>query len=649
MRAIAGNPYPGLRAFRQEDQDVFFGRTTDAATVADLWTANRLTILTGPPASGKTSLLLAGVYPLMPGRQSDVLPVGDLSHGLTVPLAALPEQDPYTMALLTSWAPAEVPTRFAGLAIGDFVSRLTRGRDRPLFASIDHLDDLVSDTGSASRTIRRRQFLADLARAFTEHRWLHLLIAARSEALDIIIDALGPGVRHIVRPLSVMAALDAVTKPAERAGRAFAEGTATALIDDLRTSRVTTPHGDRRLPEEHVEPALLQAVCHRLWDELPADVMNITQWDVREFGDVDTGLAAFCSRVVTEVAGEHDLTSKRLRTWLVKTFVTDKGTRGTAYEGPASTAEMPNAIARGLADRHLLASELKSSARWYQLLSDRLIEPLRHASDERTAVPAAGDFIRAAQRELALGHLDLAQRHAERALRTQPGLGARGHTESLLGNVAHERGNPADAYPHYREAASLLEAADDTSAAARALAAAGQCLLSIGRAREAVPDLRSAIERASFDSLPKVLLARALWELGESQTAIAILDEVLAIDGESPEALRARGEILADLGQARSALMDLGRLPAGNRAVTLAAHALALAGTGDHLRASQKMDDALAKAPWNGAVLLYAARAAALSNDMVSAGELARRAIDATDPPLSAAHLKAAASLARRP
>jgi recombinational DNA repair ATPase RecF len=44
---------------------MFFGRAEDAVTVLDLWMANRLTVVTGPPASGKTSLMLAGVYPLM--------------------------------------------------------------------------------------------------------------------------------------------------------------------------------------------------------------------------------------------------------------------------------------------------------------------------------------------------------------------------------------------------------------------------------------------------------------------------------------------------------------------------------------------------------------------------------------------------------
>jgi tetratricopeptide (TPR) repeat protein len=568
---------------------------------------------------------------------------------MAFPLPVLPEQNPLSFALLTSWAPAEVPTRFAGMSISDFVARLMRGSDRPLFAAIDQLDILVSDTGSAGRG-RRRQFLAELAKAFQDHPRLHLLLSGRSEALNLITSSIGSGARHMVRQLTSSEAFEAVTRPAGLAGRTFADGVAEQLIDDLRasSSSASAPmsYSERHQGGERVEPVLLQAVCHRLWEELPAGTTRITRWGIREFSDVDAGLAAFCSRVIMRVAGEHELSSSRLRTWLLKSFVTDEGTPATAHEGPAAIAGMPSAIARSLADRHLLASELRSSVRWYQLLSDRLVEPLRRAVDEHSASPAAGDFIAAAARELARGDLDLAQVHAERALRAQHTFRECGQARTLLGNVAHGQGYPGDAHPHYQEAAIMAEAADDTGAASWALAAAGRCLLSMGQAPAAVEMLRSATCRPPSDPLPQILLSRGLWELGEGRTAITILSAVLGIDGANPEALRARGEILADLGEARGAVRDLERAPTGDRPAALAAHGLALARLGDHPRASAKIHDAMAKAPWNGAVLYYAARAVALDGDAVSSRDLARRALDATDPPLSAAQCAPAAKLA---
>ena len=99
MNKIAGNPYPGSRAFNQADQTVFFGRDDDTRTIVDRWMTNRLTVVSGPVASGKTSLLHAGVYPAMPARRSRILPVGDLLHGMTFPFPALPDTNPFTLAL----------------------------------------------------------------------------------------------------------------------------------------------------------------------------------------------------------------------------------------------------------------------------------------------------------------------------------------------------------------------------------------------------------------------------------------------------------------------------------------------------------------------------------------------------------------------
>jgi len=159
MSKSADDPYPGSRAFQHADHGRFYGREADAAAVVGLWTAQPLTIVTGPVASGKTSLLQAGVYPLMSEKRPGPLPVGRISGGMTFPFAALPEHNPYTLALLRSWAPDEAPSRLAGLTVSDFVHGFTNHRGRPAFAAIDQVDDLVVDAPSGTRRGWRRQFL----------------------------------------------------------------------------------------------------------------------------------------------------------------------------------------------------------------------------------------------------------------------------------------------------------------------------------------------------------------------------------------------------------------------------------------------------------------------------------------------------------
>jgi len=85
------HPYVGLRPFRTEDADRFFGRATESHDVAALWQANRLTVVYGCSGVGKTSLLSAGVIPLLDPGSVEILPPGRVSHSSAFPLAALLE------------------------------------------------------------------------------------------------------------------------------------------------------------------------------------------------------------------------------------------------------------------------------------------------------------------------------------------------------------------------------------------------------------------------------------------------------------------------------------------------------------------------------------------------------------------------------
>jgi tetratricopeptide (TPR) repeat protein len=640
MSKIADNPYPGSRAFEQADRAFFFGRDTDTAAIVDLWMANRLTVVSGPVASGKSSLLRAGVYPAMPVKRSRVLPAGNLFHGMTFPFPALAEHNPFTLALLTSWSPEDVPTRLAGLSISDFVGRFARGEDGASYAAIDQVDDLTLGPRHGAQAKWRQQFLAELTQAMTDNPRLHLLLVTRGEALGLLTSAVGGGAQHQITALTRQDAVAAVTRPAQAAGRAVTEEAAYNLVDDLSTPGVAGPP-----PGDYVEPSLLQQVCWQLWEDLPPSVTEISDWTIREYSDADNALAVRCGQVIGEVAALYDIPSKQLRTWLVNNFVTDSGTRGGIHEGVRTTAGLPNAVPRSLLDRHLLTSEIDESVRYYRLLTRRLVEPLWKASVDRAAAPAAGQYLRAAERDLALGELDLAWTHGERALRAAPSLRERAQVESLLGNVEHRRGKPREALPHFRQAAELLQATGDTAAAAHQLAAIGRLLLAEGELTDALPELRAAAERAPNDLGLKTQLALTLWQLGDGRGAVAILNSVLAINGGHAEAMRARGEILADLGEARNAMLDLDRMTPG-RPFTRAARGLALAELGDYTAAAKEINGAVADAQRSGPVLLYAARAFDLAGDKVSARERAREAIDATDPPLSPAQRRLALKLA---
>jgi tetratricopeptide (TPR) repeat protein len=653
VRKIADNPYPGSRAFTQADKQSFFGRDADIAVTVDLWMTNRLTVLSGTAGCGKTSLLQAGVRPLLRENTSKHRPrifaPGNLWRGMTFPFPALTEHNPLTLALLQSWAPDDVPTRLAGLSVSGFLREQTRGHDAVTYAAVDALDDVALGPQAGAWVKWRQEFLAGLAQAISDHPRLHLLLVSRTTGLSLLSSSVGVGARHSITGLTPRAAIAAITKPAMAAGRMFADKAAHGIVNDL----LSIPESAELPSDRHVEPSLLQAVCSRLWEELPLSVTEIFDRTIREFSDSELALADYCGQVIAETSALHGVSRRKLHSWMVASFITGRVTLAGLREDATTTNKMPNAVLRDLLDRHLLTSEIDESVRYYRLLSHRLIDPLRTASATAAATVTAAGFLRAAELALARGELDLAWAHAERVCTTLPeqelrdtsGFRERAKAESLLGNVAYRRGDPAKALPHYRKASELMQAAGDSRAAAYQFAAAGQLLLAGDEPGDAIPELSAAADREPSDLGLQIQLALALWQTGDARGAVMILNSVIDRDGGLVEARRMRGEVLADLGEGNKAISDL-NYAAPDVPSSQAARGLALAETGDHKAAAVEINGALANARRSGLVLLYAARASDLAGDNVSAKERAREAIDATDPPLSRPHKQLALALA---
>lgn len=637
MTRSIGRPYPGSRPFAQADVDHFFGRSADAETLADLWRVNRLTLAIGPTGVGKTSLLQAGVLPLVRHDHGTVLPTGRIGYGSGYPVAALPDHNPYSLALMRCWAPGEPVTALAGLTIGQFVRRQAERQDGLVLAAVDQAEDLLAD--SSLRKLQRREFLGDLAATVREEPRLHLLLMVRESALGEFTQALGNGVQYRIPLLPFPSAVEAVMAPVKGTGRTFDPEGAEELVRDLLTSYISVTGDDERcVVADDVQPALLQVACAQLWDSLPEELDTITTRDVHFYGDVDQALAAYCGHAIAAVAEEHSLQSARLRSWLVRTFISDVGALEIRYEGRPDTAGMPNAVLRALEDRHLLVSERRSGLRCYELLSERLIEPLRHSAPDPPPPVDPLTHLVAAERALTLGELSLAERHGEQVLRpaSSANTRVRAQANTLLGNISYERGQPGVAEARYWEAAQLFEVAQDTQAVAQHLAAVGQTQLAQGQKHvgEAVSTLQAALRRAPHDLVVKTELAWAHWQLGQADTAESLFTEILDTDAGNANALRGRGEILAYAGKSHEAMRDLSRTPPHDKPSTRAARGLAMAELGKYGAAAKEIEAALEQAPRNGSVLLYAARAEALGGHPGAAAERARQAINASDPPL---------------
>lgn len=644
------SPFVGSRPFDTADESIFHGRTREAAALARLWHDQRLTILHGPAGVGKTSLLRAGVLPeLGAGAGSHVLPVGRLAFLADFPLAALPDINPFTFALLTSWYPEDSPTRIAGSSIRGLI-RKNSGVDRhgnaiPVFGAIDQADMLF--IGSSQRDSDRLRFAHELAEATTAKPDLHLLIAVRTENLErlqVLLTRAGMPGQHLTRfplgSLSPFAAREVIIGPLRESGHSLAEY-ADQLVAELGIGETT------------IDPALLQIVCSRLWDDCSLEGGEGVP------AAVDRVLREHCLRALATVAADHGKLPSKLMCWYRGVFGRRSEPEGVP-EGRRTTRHLPNSVVRAFEDVRLLRADRDSGQRRYHLRQVRLRRVVRRL-DPVVETPARRDRPRldAAEAAFTGNDLDLARRLAT-AVAAEADGPVHAAAECLLGTIAYcegqmdlaaERLDLARAHMdlaagHYEAALTAFGALGDTMHVGMLLAAVGR--LKIDRQRlkadrhtsEAVGWLRAALTQLPGDTFVKTALAQALWDAGRPQGAIAVLDDALNQNGATPEAIRLRGELLADLDRAELALRDLDRVDHGDRASSRAAWALAkrtYAGAGSPA-AKELVDDA----DDSGPVLLRVARLLRLEGDADSAAGLARRAFHAGHPPLPP-HLQAEA------
>ncbi len=595
---MTDHPYVGPRSFRRSDADRFFGRAEQAHEVRSLWLSQRVTVVYGPTGVGKTSLLHAGVIPLLEGEQAiDLLPVGRIVHRTTHSMVAAPSTNIFRLALLRSWQAVDHQAD-PGQPIVDYLTARTRSekRRRPalILAAIDQFEDLFG--ALPTRFAQREQLMAELADALRELP-LNLLLSVREDQIATLrADAerlrLPPLAYVRLRELDPGQALEAVTQPLEGTGRRFASKAAEILVERIRTVTYTDRFGaSATIRGERVEPLALQTTCAALWDSLPGDRRVITAANLEALGDPEHMLADRFDAVVGEVCMESGTDEESIRAWVEATFVTEHGTRGAAYRGVARTNGMPNSVVDGFTERHFLVAEQRAGTTWYQLGHDHLVGAIRRSNRKRNVaprtvqLPARGeDFRIAAEAALAEGDFPSASGLAETAAQRYAEQGDDrkfAHALALQGEIARTAGDLQSARRNFSRARSEFESQQDRSSAVRMLKILAELCFSMENYDEAVDLQRQAISRMPADLEARTDLGYALWHRGSPADAEAAFNDALDLDRSAARAVVGRGLVRIALADYTNALADLEHalsleLPASDEEAVRSARSVAL-------------------------------------------------------------------------
>ncbi|MFZ1466968.1 MAG: hypothetical protein WAV60_23220, partial [Anaerolineae bacterium] len=401
------NPYVGPRTFAYEQRHLFFGREREARDLLARVLSERLLLFYAQSGAGKSSLLRTRLIPqLQEEKGFVVLPVGRVSGELPVGVAQV--DNIFVFNLLLSMDEGADPARLAHVTLTDFLARLTRlavpdleGRERkgwvydanatPAPAApgsrryaliVDQFEEII--TSHPGRWREREDFFRQLDAAMRADPNLWVVLTLREDyvaALDpyapFVADRLRA--RFYMERMGVAAALDAIRKPAEVAGRPFAEGVAEKLADELRQVRVAGQ--ESTVAGQYVEPVQLQVVCYQLWENIKNRPLGvITTTDLAEAGDVDRALTQFYEETLAAALADPaaaGVSERQLRSWFDKELITEEGTRGLVHQGESDAGGLPNGVVRALQRRFLVRAEARGGDAWIELVHDRFVEPIR--------------------------------------------------------------------------------------------------------------------------------------------------------------------------------------------------------------------------------------------------------------------------------
>jgi WD40 repeat protein len=282
----AENPWPGLDAYGEDSKGYFKGRETEAAELLRLIRLSPLTVVYGKSGLGKTSLLEAGLFPLL--RDEHYLPVYlrlDFSGGLREPLG----QAMQGLMDALKCAGADYPEAAAGQSLWEYLHgkkpEIWSADNYPLTPVLvfDQFEELFSRSGGNANLITQVfDDLADLIENRIPAEIAAETAAERRSALDLFaqhyrvvlsfredflpeIRAWEKQVPSLLKsslrlgPLSRSSAIKAV----EETGKAvLAEGIAEQIVDFVgKRDDATASTGTSEIV---IEPVLLSLCCTQL-------------------------------------------------------------------------------------------------------------------------------------------------------------------------------------------------------------------------------------------------------------------------------------------------------------------------------------------------------------------------------------------------
>lgn len=328
-------PYKGLQPYTEADRAFFFGRERDSEIIASNLYASPLTVLYGESGVGKSSVLLAGVVPLL--HQSPNVAVAIFRQWQDAEFASVLKAEVLRAVKEATAKEAKVDL---GLPLDEFLIACNRILRGPIFLIFDQFEEFflyhTESQGAGG-------FDAEWARAVNRQDVdANFLLSLREDSLSRldrfrgrIPKLLGNMLR--LKHLDSEAGRAAIRKPLEKYNQMFASSgeppmeiedeLVETLLDEIKAGRVTLGAGrgqvntrgaEMEAEEDRIETPFLQMVLMRLWNEEQSQGSNHLRLStLNQLGGAERIIRTHLDKVMEKLSAPEQDVAARLFRYLV--------------------------------------------------------------------------------------------------------------------------------------------------------------------------------------------------------------------------------------------------------------------------------------------------------------------------------------------
>lgn len=342
-----GNPFPGLRPFREDEEHLFFGRERQVDAMVDRLAATRFLAVVGGSGCGKSSLVNCGLRPALrqglmaragtrwrmaqfrPGSD----PIGSLARALAEDGLLCPAQS----AALSLADMVETSLRMSKLGIIDVYEQAALPAGTNLLVVVDQFEELFRFRRSAAAGAIDPRRVGEDAVAF-----VNLLLEAREQAacpVYIVItmrsDFLGdctrfPGLAEAINAGQYL--VPRMTRDERRAAIGRPVSVGRARMSPALLTRLVNDVGD-----DPDQLSILQHALQRTWARWEQDENRAGPLELRHYGAIGTmsqALDQHAEEAFAELPTPHE---RRICEKVFKAL-TDKATDARGIRRPATLA-----------------------------------------------------------------------------------------------------------------------------------------------------------------------------------------------------------------------------------------------------------------------------------------------------------------------